>query len=498
MIDEARLAEIRRLHYAEHWPIGTIASSLGLHHDTVRRALRDRAPATSLPVRASKLDPFKDFIGRTLEDHPQLRSTRLFDMIRERGYDGSPIQVRRYCRKVRPKAHAAAYLRLSTLPGEQAQVDWGSFGKIKIGHATRTLSCFVMVLGYSRALYGRFFYDQQIESFLRGHVLAFETFGGVPREILYDNLRSVVLGRHGDHIQFNEKLLELAGYYHFAAKPCAPYRPNEKGKVERAIQYLRHSFFEARTWKGLDDLNDQLVRWIDAVALERTHPADPARPSVRRSLESERARLLPLPEHPHSCDLVKPVRSNKVPYVRFDMNDYSIPSDKVGKTLTLLVSDTRVRIADGFEVVGEHVRCFDRGQTLENPEHLAELHRQKRHAAELRGRDRLRSSCRHADVFLKTLAAQGGHIRTEVARLLKLLDQYGVAEMDVALETALARTASSAASVAYILDQRARARKQPPPLDVVLPDDARVRELSVQPHDLSAYDELSHDDHKEP
>lgn len=100
MIDEARLAEIRRLHYAEHWPIGTIASSLGLHHDTVRRALRDRAPATSLPVRASKLDPFKDFIGRTLEDHPQLRSTRLFDMIRERGYDLNLPLIFIGCRKL--------------------------------------------------------------------------------------------------------------------------------------------------------------------------------------------------------------------------------------------------------------------------------------------------------------------------------------------------------------------------------------------------------------
>ena len=156
-----------------------------------------------------------------------------------------------------------AFLRLTTMPGEQAQVDWGHFGKIQIGSAKRALSCFVLVLSWSRAMYARFALDQTLESFLRGHVLAFEALG-VPREILYDNLKSVVLERVGDHIRFHPRILELAGHYHFAPKPCAPYRGNEKGKVERQIQYLRHSFFAARRFSSVDDLNMQLARWISA------------------------------------------------------------------------------------------------------------------------------------------------------------------------------------------------------------------------------------------
>jgi len=494
MIDEQQRTRIRQLHYAEHWPVGTIAAELGLHHDTVRRALGERSQSTTLLVPPSKLDPYKAFIERTLKEHPRLRATRLFAMVKARGYDGSVVVVRRYVRKIRPAQAKEAFLRLSTMPGEQGQVDWGSFGKVDVGHARRSLSCFVMVLGESRALFARFYYDQQLENFLRAHTLAFEAFGGVPRELLYDNLKSVVLERVGEHIRFHDKLLELAGHYHFAPKPCAPYRANEKGKVERAIQYLRHSFFAARTWTDLNDLNAQLAAWIDEVAHRREVPGDPRRRTVAQALHEERPRLLPLPEHPFSCDLVKPVRVGKTPYIRFDLNDYSVPAQYVRRTLSLLVSDVRVRLTHQFTVVADHPRSFDRGQVLDDPEHLAELHRQKRNAAELRGRDRLRTACRNADAFIAALSLRGSALGVEVTRLLRLLDRYGVEETDAALATALERQALSASSVAYILDQRARARGRLPPLEVVLPNDPRVRDLEVLPHDLAAYDDLGNDD----
>ncbi len=455
MIDEQTRARIRRLHYAEHWPIGTIARELDLHHDTVRRALGERtAPAVPL-VRPSKLDPFKPFIAEVLEQHPRLRATRLFEMLKPRGYDGSVVQLRRYVVKIRPSSSREPFLRLSTLPGEQGQVDWGSFGKATVGHARRSLSCFVMVLGHCRAMYARFFYDQQLENFLRGHVLAFEEFGGVPRELLYDNLKSVVLERVGDHIRFHDKLLELAGHYHFEPKPCAPYRANEKGKVERAIQYLRHSFFAARRWATIAELNDQLAQWVDQVAHRRPMPGDPARRPVAQGLHDERESLLPLPEHPLSCALSKPVRVGKAPYVRFDLNDYSVPSEHVGRTLTLLATDTTVRVAHQFTIVAEHCRSFDRGQVVEDPEHLAALHRKKRHAASLRGRDRLRSLCSNANAFIAEMNAEGSYLGAEISRLLRVLDQYGIEETNTAIGLALHRQAHSASSVAYILDQRA-------------------------------------------
>jgi transposase len=147
----------------------------------------------------------------------------------------------------RPRPAAEAYLRLRTLPGEQAQVDWGHFGHLQIGRARRPLMAFVMVLSHSRMVFLRFFLDARMDSFLRGHALAFAAFGGVPRVLLYDNLKSAVLERvdhpRGSAIRFNPTLLALAGHYRFEPRPVAPARGNEKGRVERAIRYIRDSFF---------------------------------------------------------------------------------------------------------------------------------------------------------------------------------------------------------------------------------------------------------------
>jgi transposase len=493
VIDADLRARIRRLFFAEHWKVGTIAAEVGVHHDTVRGAIEaDRFIRPGAVLRPSMLDPYKAFIAETLERHPRLRATRLFEMARDRGYPGSVVHLRRHVATVRPTPKEA-YLRLVTLPGEQAQVDWGHFGTIRVGHAKRSLSCFVMVLSWSRAIFARFALDQSMESFMRGHVAAFSAFGGVPRTILYDNLKSVVINRSGDHVQFNEAMLFMAGHYHFAPKPCAPYRGNEKGKVERTIQYLRHGFFAARRFSSVQDLNAQLAEWIERVANARKVPGDPAGRLVRDALSEEQPRLLALPEHPWSCDLVRPTGSGKQPYIRFDRNDYSIPHHLTGKPVVLIASESVVRITNGKGgiVFATHPRCWDEKQVIEDPAHIEELARDKRAAHELRGRDRLRASCPSADAFIEALAQRGENLGGHVSRLLALLDRYGAPELEAALKDALGRGAIGAASVAHVLDQRARARKRPPRLDVVLPDDPRVRDLRVTPHALSAYDALA-------
>ena len=492
MISPELRAEIRRLFFAEHWSVGTIAEQLRVHYYAVKRAIEsERFIRPGTQVRPSLLDPYKALVAEVLEKYPRLRATRLFQMVKERGYKGSVVQLRRYVQTVRPAAKSEAFLRLATMPGEQGQVDWGNFGKIQIGHASRALSCFVMVLSWSRAIYARFALDQTLESFLRGHVEAFNALRGVPRTILYDNLKSVVLERAGDHIRFHPRVLDLAGHYHYAPKPCAPYRGNEKGKVERTIQYLRHSFFEARRFSSIQDLNAQLALWIEQTAHARKVPGDPAGRLVRAALEEERPRLLSLPEHAFECDLVKPVASGKTPYIHFDLNDYSIPHHLVGLPLTLIASETLVRITNGCgRVFASHARSYDRKQVIEDPVHVAELAREKRRAHELRGRDRLRSACPSADAFVEALALRGEHLGGQVSRLLTLLDRYGPSQLDRALKDALERGAIGAASVAHLLDQRARARKAPPALDVVLPNDPRVRDLRLIPHPLDTYDAL--------
>ena len=196
MITPAQHAEIRRVFYGEHWRIGTIATQLGLHRETVRAAVeRETGGVRPSLCPPSILDPFLPFIRDTLAQYPRLRATRIHEMVRQRGYAASVFPVRRLVRRLRPETNRAVYRRVVTLVGEQAQVDWGSFGKVRIGQGTRTVSGFVMVLGYSRALAALFTHDQTLESFLRGHVHAFEALGGAARNLVYDNLRSAVLDR---------------------------------------------------------------------------------------------------------------------------------------------------------------------------------------------------------------------------------------------------------------------------------------------------------------
>ena len=187
MITPEQRAEIRRLYYAEHWKVGTIAAQLGVHHETVLAAINRASVLTrGGRCRATTLDPYLPFLRDTLAQYPRLRATRLHEMVRQRGYPGSAVQVRRAVRRLRPAPPSEAYLRLATLPGEVAQVDWGSFGTIRIGRGVRPLSAFVMVLGYSRAIHAVFTLDQTLESFLRGHVEAFAALGGCARTLVYD------------------------------------------------------------------------------------------------------------------------------------------------------------------------------------------------------------------------------------------------------------------------------------------------------------------------
>jgi transposase len=484
-------AEIRRLYYAEHWKVGTIAQSLGVHADAVRLAIEvERLQARTARVRPSRLDPYLPFMRETLERYPRLRATRLYEMVHGRGYDGSVVQLRRVVAKIRPTRPEAAYLRLSVLPGEQAQADWGSFGTLGAGRSKRPLSCFVMVLSWSRAIHALFTLDQTVESFLRGHVEAFGFFQGTARYVLYDNLKSAVLERRGDAIRFHPRLLEICGHYHFAPRPCAPARGNEKGRVERQIQYLRTSFFAARSFRDVEDLNAQFRRWRDEIAHVRRVPGE-SDLTVGEALERERRFLLPLPEHRFETASVRVVSSGKTPYVRFDRNLYSIPYELVRKPLTLVADHALVRILDGEREVARHARSYDSGKPIEDPCHVEALAAAKRNAGESRGRDRLRIAVPEADRIFEVLALRGGTLGSHTVRLLRALDDYGAEELRAAVRIALAREAFGAGSVAHILESRRRTRGLPPPVRIELPADPRVRDLRVIPHRLEDYDRLA-------
>ena len=491
MIDLEVVARIRHLHHSEQWPVGTIAVELGLHHETVERALREQSPAQPTP-RPSRFDPYAGFVREVLEKYPRLRATRIWHMLRERGCTLSVRQVRDKVSDLRP-APREAFLRRRTFPAEEAQVDWACFGHVTIGAARRALSAFMLTLTYSRWIFLRFFFDQSMESFLRGHVYAFADLPGVPRHLLYDNLRSAVVSRHGEAVRFNPRLLELASHYHFAPRACRPARGNEKGAVERSVRYVRDSFFAARSFATLDDLNRQALVWRDEVSASRRWPGDD-RMTVAEAFADEAVHLLTLPTHPFETDLVVAVRSGKTIYVRFDLNDYSIPPRSVARPLTLIASETMVRVVDGALEVARHRRSYDRHHRIEDSAHVEALLVEKQRAHGSTPSARLIGAVPAAEAFLEAGFRRGESVGSITQKLLQLLDDYGAGELRVVVEEALARQTPRISSIAFLLAKRRRAakRKMTRPVDLSRRPD--LVDLYVKPHSSETYDELSRRD----
>jgi transposase len=488
MIPKETEATIVRLFHVEQWKIGTIARQLKIHHETIRRVLRQNGIVPpERQQKPSQLDPYMPFVMETLNKYPSLTASRLHTMVRERGYKGGYDHFRALVRRVRPRPVPEAYLRVRTLPGEQAQVDWAHCGKLKIGNAERRLLAFVMVLSYSRRMFVRFYLGDATDNFLRGHVAAFECFGGVPRECLYDNLKSAVLERRGEAIHFNPTLLALANHYRFAPKPVAVARDNEKGRVERAIQYLRSAFLAGRDLPDLDTLNAQVLAWCEGEASARPCPGANEM-SVAQAFAQEVPMLLPLPADHFATDERVAVKVGKTPYVRFDLNDYSVPFIHVRKTLQVVASLTTVRILDGATVVATHARSFDKGWQVENPDHVAGLVAWKQQARQGRGMDRLHHAVPASQALFLALAERRGNLGALTSSLLNLLDTYGAVALNRAVAEALEAGVLHKAGIRQVLDRHAHERQVPPPVAVRLPDEPRVRELLVRPHSLELYD----------
>ena len=486
MISPETRVQIRHYFYAEHWTIGTIASELGVHPDAVRHAIESERFRGNTPLRPCLVDPYTAFIRQTLDQHPRLRATRIYHMPRDRGYTGSVVQPRRAVARLRPHLRES-FLRLRMFPGEQAQVDWAHFGQVMVGRARRTLSCFVMTLSYSRALYLEFFFDQTMENFLRGHVHAFQSWPGQPRVILYDNLRSAVLERRGPRILFHPRLLELSAHYHFVPQPCQVRAGNQKGRVERAIRYIRDSFWAGRTFTTLAECNRQAWQWRDEVAHLRRWAGDDSR-RVADVLVEEQPRLLPSPLHAFPADRIEAVCSRKTIYVRFDLNDYSIPPEAVGHPLTLVASGTAVRILDGATEAARHPRTYDRHQPVLDPAHQAALLKTKRRAVSSTPAGRLEQAVPETKALVDAAFAHGEPAGRQTSQLLKLLDQYGAAALQKAVREALERGTPRASSVAFPL--RRQPRQALPAVDLSRHPQAQA--IDVRPHDLETYDELAH------
>ncbi|MFN7961321.1 MAG: IS21 family transposase [Thermoanaerobaculia bacterium] len=283
-----------------------LAARLGISRGTIHHWIRagqlDRdldGEAVRYQRRAPgsrKLDGYRGIVDCRLEEFPRLSATRIFEELRQAGYAGGYTQVKEYVRAVRPREAAEPIQRFETPPGHQAQVDFAHF-RLPWGRRWALL----VVLGYSRLLWVRFFERQDSRALFEGLEQAFAFFGGVPREILFDQMRSVVVADErcsGGRLIENPELFRFARHWGFRVRACRPYRARTKGKVERPIRYLRGSFFYGRRFAGDDDLNGQAAVWLDEVANTRRHRTTEQRP-IDRFECVERAALGMLAQSPY-------------------------------------------------------------------------------------------------------------------------------------------------------------------------------------------------------
>jgi transposase len=479
-------AEILRLHYAEHWPVGTIATQLSAHPDQVRRVLGLSDARAPSQMRTRLVDPYRPFIDETLARYPTLRATRLYDMLRDRGYPGSVRTLREFVATVRPRPRREPYLLTETLPGEQAQVDWAFVGKLAFPGGERALWLFVMVLGHSRAMWAEFVLDLSVHSLCRSLVRASTAFGGVPRQWLFDNPKTVVLERVGPVARFHPILVALCAAMRVEPKLCAVAKPEHKGKVERAIRYLRDRFLAGRSISGVAEGNRALTRFVDEIAHARPHPTIAQR-TVGDVLADERARLLALPDPPPETARVEPTQIDRQAFVRVDTNRYSVPTEHAEKIRTLVVDDRIVRVLDGPAVIAEHARSWGRREVIEVPEHRAALVADRRAARALKGRDRLRAVAPMFDRIVARWGASGSALGRRVSQAIKLLELYGDHVFAAAVADIDSRQLADVGALAIACEHRRKDKKRPVPIELVLPD--HLDDADVVPHDLESYDE---------
>jgi transposase len=323
--------------YRKGVSISEIARQTGCDRKTVRKIataplLPERAPR--LP-RARKLDPFVTYLEQRLAEGVY-NANKLLAELRGRGYAGGRTQLKDWLQPRRPTRSVEPTVRFETAPGEQAQVDFAHFGTIQHQGREQRLYAFLMTLGFSRMLFICFSVRCDWVAFLRGHVAAFDYFGGVPRTVLHDNLKSAVLDRHGGQVRFHPRYLDFADYYGFTPKACQPYRAQTKGKVERSVQYVRGNFWPGLHIDGLDDLNSQARVWLDTVANVRVHATTGVTPLSRLTAEGL---LSHANRPPYDVTPVLLRQASRDGWVQYAGNAYAVPLAYAAQPLLLKLTE---------------------------------------------------------------------------------------------------------------------------------------------------------------
>jgi transposase len=393
--------------------ISMIARQLGIDRKTVRKYLaRDVGIPAYGPRQPRKrlIDGHVDYLKQRLDAYPGLTAQRLMREIGERGYKGGYSTVRDVVRELRPPGSGRGFaVRFETPPGHQAQVDFAQF-QVRFSDQpdkVQIVWLFSMVLGFSRLIWARFAYRQTLQTVLACHRAAFEAIGGVPREILYDRMKTAVIGEDEEgRVVYNRALCDLAGHYGFLPKACRPYRPETKGKVERPFRYIREDFFLGTVFRNIDDLNAQLARWLVDVANARVH-ATTGR-VVHEAFAEERPTLQSLPLIPFGSVLKLERRISHEGMVSVAGNYYSVPDATRRRMVEVHSLADEIQIFEGDLLIARHPMLDGRRQRSVLSGHRRP--NRKRDKSILPAIDGDLVTCRPLDIYAaigKRLAASG-------------------------------------------------------------------------------------------
>ena len=417
MVSLGELVMILELH-RQGLKVAAIARQLGMDRKTVAKYVaRGLEPPAygPRPPRARATDPFLPYLQERLAAYPGLTAVRLWRELKERGFTGAYTAVKRAVAAIRPVMPLPVEVRFETPPGEQAQVDLARFEVEFTAEpgVRRVVWLFSMVLGHSRLIWARFVVHQDLQSVLRCHIAALEALGGVPREILYDRMKTAVIGEDPDGLViYNRALLDLARHYGFQPRACRPYRAKTKGKVERPFRYIREDFFLARSFRDLEDLNAQLRHWLDTVANPRVHAT--TKRVVTEAFAEERPALKPLPLAPYRAVLELERRVSHEGMVSVAGNLYSVPDTTRRRILEVHVLADQIRIFEAGALIACHVPLEGRGRKCVDPAHRGPaLPTARRRTGEpiviRRAGDRVaRRSLDFYDAVARRLASRGG------------------------------------------------------------------------------------------
>jgi transposase len=466
-----------------------IAARLGLHRETVAKYLAMTEIPTARRRRSGsrKVDAYRDHLRQRLAKWPELSAKQLYREIRKQGYQGSERTLRRAVAAMRDKAAPVRrYRPVTTLPGEQAQVDWGHFGSITVDGQVLPLYAFVFTLSYSRWLYAEFTTSQDMATFLGCHRRALAAAGGVPSEIVYDNAKTVTVSRVGHVVQFSAGLLGLAAGYGFRPRACWVGDPESKGRVENRIHFLKQAFFYGYELSTLDVLNADGRQWCAEVGNGEVCTATGVTPQA--GLADERPALRPLPVAPVEVAVVEDRHVSKTGLIHWLGNVYSVPERVQRQTVRVHDFEDRLEVFHGQERVVVLARECGKGKRVIRAEHYG-----RRSGPGSRGeplQQRFEAIGPRAPEFLRALArVRHGHLRDHAEGILELVDHYGAAAVHRAMERAATFHAYGYGILKRIVEQTLQDPRALPeaPEPAAPPLADQVPAVSVQQRPLDYY-----------